>query len=344
MRDRPPREITMRYASSTMVALLAVLLACSSEHDQAGTEDGALGGDGAGGSGRGGTGSTVAAGAGVGGLAGGGGAAAAVGGVAATAGVANPPASGASGAAVVGGGAGSGSGGAAVGGGGAVGCDVSLAASNKARANAALEALFVEKQLSAIGEYWADPYLQHNPIAKSGVAAFQSVMSGVVSSPSFSYQRLRSFAECELVVVQGRYSGTGVIFDLFRLQGGKLVEHWDSDANQASDAAGPTEPTDWDQTDNNRGIVLDYLAHGSSELRASDYVDHRAGSAATLTYATTHHVIAEGSFVFALSEGALDGAPTALYDLFRLQSGKLVEHWDSRRAVPATTASGLGIF
>lgn len=235
-------------------------------------------------------------------------------------------------------------GGTAGGSGGLGACDASLAASNEARANAALQALFVDKQVSAIAEYWAEPYLQHNPIAKSGVAAFQSVMSSVVSSASFTYERLRSVAECDLVVVQGRYSGTGVIFDMFRVKDGNLVEHWDSDSNQASDASGPTEPTNPEQTSANRGVVLAYLEQHASQFLAADYVDHRAASTSELVYTKVHHVVADGSFVFALSEGELDGKPYGFYDLFRLEGGKLAEHWDSRRAVPASTASGLPIF
>lgn len=244
-------------------------------------------------------------------------------------------------------GSGAGSGGASGGadtGGTASTCDAELAASNKARANAALDALFVDKQTSAIAEYWADPYLQHNPIAKSGVAAFTSVMSGLVTSASFKYERLRTLAECELVVVQGRYSSSGVIFDMFRLKDGKLMEHWDSDANQASSADGPTEITHPEQAGASRSVVLTHLSGGSSDLLASGYVDHRALSAAKIEYTKVHHVIADGDFVFALSEGTLDGKPYGFYDLFRLAEGKLAEHWDSRRAVPASTASGLGIF
>ncbi|AUX46458.1 uncharacterized protein SOCE26_079640 [Sorangium cellulosum] len=30
--------------------------------------------------------------------------------------------------------------------------------------------------------------------------------------------------------------------------------------------------------------------------------------------------------------------------MFRVDSGKIVEHWDSRRTVPGSTMSGLGIF
>ena len=45
-----------------------------------------------------------------------------------------------------------------------------------------------------------------------------------------------------------------------------------------------------------------------------------------------------------LSEGTREGTPYGFYDLFRLENGKIAEHWDSRRVVPNSTASGLGIF
>ncbi len=241
-------------------------------------------------------------------------------------------------------------------GGSGSGCDPSLAATNKAAVNAALDGLFVDKQGSAIDQYWADPYLQHNPIAESGVDAFASIMSSFVTSPSFSYERLRTLAECDLAVVQGRYSGTGVIFDMFRLSDGKLVEHWDSDSNQASDADGSTELGSPEQTAQNRTAVLAFLARltegdfeSTNDYLAADYVEHRSGflediGSGAISYSEVHHVIADSNFVFTLSEGNLDGAAYGLYDLFRLEGGQIVEHWDSRRVVPATTASGLGIF
>lgn len=246
--------------------------------------------------------------------------------------------------------------GGAAGAAGAGACDPSLAATNKATVNAALDALFVDKQLSAIDQYWADPYLQHNPIAVSGVDAFRDIMGLVVPSASFSYERLRTFTECDLAVVQGRYSGTGVIFDMFRLSDGKLIEHWDSDANQASDAGGATEATNPEQTGASRAVALGFLTDLVADDLASalgrlatDYVEHREGfaeaiSSDNVSYTTVHHVIADGNFVFTLSEGTLQGTPYGFYDLFRIDAGQIVEHWDSRRVVPATTESGLDIF
>jgi predicted SnoaL-like aldol condensation-catalyzing enzyme len=35
-----------------------------------------------------------------------------------------------------------------------------------------------------------------------------------------------------------------------------------------------------------------------------------------------------------MSEGLFDGKPTAFYDLYRLEEGKQVEHWDVLETVP----------
>lgn len=243
-------------------------------------------------------------------------------------------------------------------------CDPRLTSENRALVATALDTLFVDKQLSAVDRYWADPYLQHNPIASSGVAAFKGIMGSLVSSPSFSYERLRTLAECDLAVVQGRYSASGVIFDLFRIKNGRLIEHWDSDAGQASDAGGTTCDSPASGTSHHRQAVVAFIQAVLIEARYAEaptylspgFVAHRApgvsGPAAliglvtaeSITYTRVHHVIADGGFVFTLSEGALGGVPHAFYDLFRLESGQVVEHWGSRRRVPSSTASGLGIF
>ena len=63
-----------------------------------------------------------------------------------------------------------------------------------------------------------------------------------------------------------------------------------------------------------------------------------------ITYRQVHHDIADGNFVFAISEGAIGPTDVAHYDLFRIDQGLIVEHWNARRDVPETTASGLPIF
>lgn len=249
-------------------------------------------------------------------------------------------------------------------GGQAARCEPSVTATNRTAVAAALDGLFVSKRVSTIDAYWAEPYLQHNPIAQSGVEAFRSIMGSLVTSSSFSYERLRTLADCDLAVVQGRYSGSGVVFDMFRLKDGKLVEHWDSDSNQASDAAGATERVASASIEQDRAQVLAFIQQTlvdgdeakATTLLDSSYEEHRQASASgaaafleyvakdAITYSKVHHVIADGGYVFTLSEGRLGSVAYGFYDLFRLKDGKIVEHWDSRRRVPESTASGLPIF
>lgn len=48
----------------------------------------------------------------------------------------------------------------------------------------------------------------------------------------------------------------------------------------------------------------------------------------TMIYNKTHFVLAEGDYALAVSEGTFAGAQTSFYDLFRVENGKISEHWD----------------
>jgi len=45
-----------------------------------------------------------------------------------------------------------------------------------------------------------------------------------------------------------------------------------------------------------------------------------------------------------LSEGKFSGKHTAFFDLFRVEKGKVVEHWDVLQEVPEKMAHGNGMF
>lgn len=227
----------------------------------------------------------------------------------------------------------------------------------------ALTGLFIQKDVSAIDEYWADPYLQHNPIAGSGVETFRSFMGPFVTSGGFNYELIRVLGECDLAIVLGRYSQTGLIFDMFRVDQGKLVEHWDSEGGPESLAQGPTEVEDVEATDANRETIASLYAEGLlandadiiNSYFAEDALIRRSNTtgadafsqhlqASGIVYEEAHHIIADGNFVFVMAETSINGSGYAIYDLFRLADGKIVEHWDSRRVEPDSTASGLPIY
>ena len=54
-----------------------------------------------------------------------------------------------------------------------------------------------------------------------------------------------------------------------------------------------------------------------------------------LEYDKVYHVLGEGNFVLTMSEGKFGpGDHVAYYDLFRLEEGKIVEHWDIIQPIP----------
>lgn len=87
----------------------------------------------------------------------------------------------------------------------------------------------------AVKLYGGAEYIQHNPLAANGFAAFiQFVTSFTTQFPDTKVTIKRVFADCDFVITHSLFTGTaygplgqkGV--DIFRLDArGKVVEHWD---------------------------------------------------------------------------------------------------------------------
>ena len=114
------------------------------------------------------------------------------------------------------------------------------------------------------------------------------------------------------------------------------------------------EITDLDKTEENRELVKNFLydvMQGNNLDKTPDYFDgdnciqHNSGIAdgvsglnaalgalaeqgISMVYDEVHMVLAQENFVLAVSEGTFGGAPTSYYDLWRVENGKIAEHWD----------------
>jgi predicted SnoaL-like aldol condensation-catalyzing enzyme len=73
------------------------------------------------------------------------------------------------------------------------------------------------------------------------------------------------------------------------------------------------------------------LADGVSVLREALQAEGEHGR--HIDYHRVHRVLAEGSFVLSVSEGYFDGAHASFYDLFRVDEGKVVEHWGTTEKI-----------
>jgi len=47
-----------------------------------------------------------------------------------------------------------------------------------------------------------------------------------------------------------------------------------------------------------------------------------------MKFTRNHMILGEGNFVLSVSEGRYGGDYVSFYDLFRMENGKFVEHWD----------------
>ena len=250
-----------------------------------------------------------------------------------------------------------------------------------------VSALFVDFDAEAAKPLIADDYIQHNPHVPTGAAPVLGFVPGLKES-GIKATPHRMLVDGDLVVMHSTYENaqafggpTLVAFDVFRVEDGKVAEHWDNLQPPVSETVsgrsmtdGATEVTDLDKTDANRALVTafatDVLINGQFDKLADyviaspgGYIQHNpfigdgldglgagfaklAEQGKAVRFTKVHKVIAQGNFVLTMSEGTMGETPTAFYDLFRVEGGKIVEHWDVIQAIPpaAEFAHGNGKF
>ena len=208
-----------------------------------------------------------------------------------------------------------------------------------------------------------DRYVQHNLQIPDGADGIAGVLQHKPPQ-GFKARVVRVFEDGPFVVAHTEYDffGPKVGFDVFQFEDARIVEHWDNLADVQprnrsgrSQFDGPTEVQDRGRTQANKDLVrrfiednwiagketgLDYvhptyLQH--NPLGADGWDSFLAALAGmrtqgiAMSFTRIHQVIGEGNFVLAMSEGVYGphgGAPTSFYDLFRLEAGKIAEHWD----------------
>ncbi|MBB5577003.1 nuclear transport factor 2 family protein [Rhizobium paranaense] len=212
-------------------------------------------------------------------------------------------------------------------------------------------------------------YIQHNLAAADGLKGFGELLAALPKG-SAKVNTVRVFQDGDFVFAHSSYDfiGPKIGFDIFRFEDGKIVEHWDnlqetSGPNPSGHTMvdGPTGAKDLDKTVVNKtvvsGFVDDILVNGRMEKLAGyfdgdNYVQHNpqigdgltglgaalkamADAGISMKYEKVHQVLGKGDFVLTVSEGTFADKPTSFYDLFRVQNGKIAEHWDTIQPIPA---------
>jgi len=206
-------------------------------------------------------------------------------------------------------------------------------------------------------------YKQHNLGVADGLAGFGALLQQLPPN-SAKVNTVRVFEDGEYVFAHTDYNffGPKIGFDIFRFEDGKIVEHWDNlqekpgapNPSGHTMVDGATEVKYLDKTAANkilvRSFVEDILVNGKMDkltgyFDGDNYTQHNpqiadqlsglgkaleylASIGVKMKYNKIHNVLGEGNFVLVVSEGSFGGKHTSFYDLFRVENGKIAEHWD----------------
>ena len=220
-----------------------------------------------------------------------------------------------------------------------------------------------------VGYINPNKYIQHNLMVKDGLAGFGEVLQQLPKG-SAKVNTVRALQDENYVVTHTEYNffGPKIGFDVFRFEGGKIVEHWDNlqvtptspNPSGRTMIDGTAALKDLDKTAANkklvRSFVDDILVNGKMDKLAGyfngdNYLQHNpqigdglsglgtalkalAEQGIVMKYDRVHKVLGEGNFVLVISEGSFGGKATSFYDLFRVEAGKIAEHWDTMENIP----------
>jgi predicted SnoaL-like aldol condensation-catalyzing enzyme len=111
---------------------------------------------------------------------------------------------------------------------------------NKALVRDFYTTVLVERNIDAAPRFLRADYIQHNPNVPTGLTGFMDTFRARFTQavpPDYKRELLNVIGEDDMVVVYVRQEWTGrdgkrrqaLGFDMFRVQAGKIAEHWDAD-------------------------------------------------------------------------------------------------------------------
>ncbi|CAG9001501.1 MAG: hypothetical protein CENE_03522 [Candidatus Celerinatantimonas neptuna] len=215
-------------------------------------------------------------------------------------------------------------------------------------------------------KYIRSDYIQHNLSAPTELNGLKQFLNSFPASPQPTGQLLRVLTDGPYVIVHSKSALGFAVFDIFRFQGGKIAEHWDNLApistkktpSGHTQTDGLIQPYDFSLTYPNKLLVLHamnkvYVAGNPSaanQFVAQKVISHELGLADGLSafkqslqqkiddnnliYQKVEAVLGEGNMVLSVSSGMMNDKPMAFYDLFRVTSNKIAEHWQITAVIP----------
>ena len=232
----------------------------------------------------------------------------------------------------------------------------------------------------AIEQLVREDYVQHTPGIPDGLKGLLGLLSKIQKKeiPAPVIKNVRTFEDGEFVVLHHdvNWPNRKTMFEIFRFKDGLAAEHWsgimdhpEKTVNGHSMVDGETTVKDKAKTNENKALakafvetvliagkfdrILDF--YHPEIIQHNPFIDNTVPGLVkgvedlqkqgmTIEIQKIHQVLGEGNFVLVFSEGKFAGKHTAFFDLFRVEKGKIVEHWDVLQEVPEKIAHSNGMF
>lgn len=228
-----------------------------------------------------------------------------------------------------------------------------------------------EGKVEVIKEYSGERYTQHSTGVADGTQGFIDFFKGFLERTSDRDIRIiRTIEDGNYVFVHvyqdiDKGSAKWITTDMFDTdENDKLVEHWDvisaykepNETISGNDMVlGKFEIKDLDKTNENKALVCNFFVdvfqnanHAALEkyISAEKYIQHNPnvpdGIEAVKQFLATQNfsydfifkVIGQGDQVVSYSKVTLNNQELAVFDIFRIENGKIVEHWDNMEPIP----------
>ena len=108
-----------------------------------------------------------------------------------------------------------------------------MSANNKQIVTDAYQRIFGDLDVSAIAEFMSKDFVQHNPTIADGPEGVKQLVKLLASQgvPKQKIEFKHVVADGNIVILHTRYEMAGKewrFIDIYRVEDGKLVEHWDA--------------------------------------------------------------------------------------------------------------------
>lgn len=226
-------------------------------------------------------------------------------------------------------------------------------------------------ELKAVDMYTGDRYTQHSTGVRDGVEGFKEFFEDFLKrTDDRNIQIIRAIEDGNYVFVHAYQDidygkAKWVTTDMFDTDtNDKIVEHWDvitaykepSETVSGNDVIlGDFEIKDLEKTEENKALIRSYFVdvfqNGNHDALAKyvskdSYIQHNPylenGYDAFRTmldkidfqYDYVFHVMGQGNYVVAMSKATYEGEAYCIFDIFRVEDGKIVEQWDNMEPIP----------